>query len=393
MNTKTFTVSLLAATALAGPLGTRGGVGHHSGSDSAYDEFCARNNKSGMGSVQDYEERAQIFHNHQNEINEHNRGMGNSDPNGLKLKMNWTGDLTPEEYDQLINLDNAAAEAKAASLDDPDQGLGLRMETATNVDHFADGFMHPVKNQGSCGSCWTFSANTTLEGTLAKKQNTSPVRISEQQIVDCTLTTNPQNEIDFGKDYGAWGCSGGWMDYSWNFHKDQGYMYDSDYRYTARNEDCKHEPSKTKGSVTSYGQIRGTIQDMKDKAMEQPLAVALNASSSAFRFYSSGVVRESDNCGSRLNHAVVVVGYSDGSDDGPTPTPEQDCKVTKWWHTCEDRTDDRRRMQSSNQNYWKVQNSWGTGWGDDGFILIEIVGGDGVCGINKVVEWVEGTTD
>jgi len=50
-------------------------------------------------------------------------------------------------------------------------------------------------------------------------------------------------------------------------------------------------------------------------------------------------------------------------------------------------------MQSSNQNYWKVQNSWGTGWGDDGFILIEIVGGDGVCGINKVVEWVEGTTD
>ena len=111
------------------------------------------------------------------------------------------------------------------------------------------------------------------------------------------------------------------MDYSWNFHKDQGYMYDSDYRYTARNEDCKHEPSKTKGNVTSYGQIRGTIQDMKDKAMEQPLAVALNASSSAFRFYSSGVVRESDNCGSRLNHAVVVVGYSDGSDDGPSPGP------------------------------------------------------------------------
>jgi len=102
--------------------------------------------------------------------------------------------------------------------------------------------------------------------------------------------------------------------------------------------------------------------------MEQPLAVALNASSSAFQFYSSGVVRESDNCGTRLNHAVVVVGYSDGAqpnpDPSPRPTPEQDCKVTKWWHTCEDRTDDRRRMQSNNTNYWKVQNSWGSNWGD-----------------------------
>jgi len=133
--------------------------------------------------------RQQIYHNNANEINRINRAGSSSDPTALKVKMNWTGDLTPEEYGKLISLDNAAAESKAASLD-YGRGPGLGIETATTVDHFADGFMHPVKNQGGCGSCWTFSANTALEGTLAKKQNTSPVRISEQQIVDCTLTTN-----------------------------------------------------------------------------------------------------------------------------------------------------------------------------------------------------------
>lgn len=105
------------------------------------------------------------------------------------------------------------------------------METATNVDHFADGFMHRVKDQGNCGSCWSFGSNTTLEGTIAKKTNKAPVRLSEQHLVDCTLTTNSQNQQDFGKDYGNWGCEGGWMSSAWDFQIDHGAMLDSDYPY------------------------------------------------------------------------------------------------------------------------------------------------------------------
>jgi len=71
--------------------------------------------------------------------------------------------------------------------------MGHLIDVATNVDHFADGWMHSVKDQGGCGSCWAFAANTALEGTLAKKTESPPVRISEQQLVDCTLTTNPDN--------------------------------------------------------------------------------------------------------------------------------------------------------------------------------------------------------
>jgi len=344
---------------MAGPQGSSGFAGLGKvGQDPGFNNFNAKYNK-GPGSVGEYVERQGIYHANTNTINEHNRkNIGSSNPNKLVLEMNWTGDLTPEEYGNMTNLDNAAAEAQATSFT-PSGGLGGRMggvgvPVASTIDHFEDGFMHPVKDQGSCGSCWTFSANTTLEGTLAKKQGTSPVRISEQQIVDCTNTKDSRNKDRFGKDYGAWGCEGGWMDYSWNFHKDQGYMYDSDYSYTSGNDgrekECAHKDDMTKGRVTSYGQITTNTNDMKAKAMMQPLAVALDAGKAAFQFYKSGVVKASDGCGSQLNHAVVIVGYSSGDDSGPDPSPEPtpptptDCTVTKWWHSCEASDTDDRRM-------------------------------------------------
>ena len=113
--------------------------------------------------------------------------------------------------------------------------------------------MGPVKDQGSCGSCWAFAATTALEGTIAIKNQADPVRLSEQQVVDCTLTTNPENEKRFGVDYGANGCQGGWMSYAWDFIRDQGAMTDKDYPYTSgttREESkCAHKPNKTVSKV------------------------------------------------------------------------------------------------------------------------------------------------
>ena len=101
------------------------------------------------------------------------------------------------------------------------------------MDHAADGFMVSVKNQGGCGSCWAFAANTAAEGTLAKKTGASPVHLSEQQMVDCTLATERGGTPYNGKDYGAWGCEGAWMANAWDFMKDNGAMYESDYPYTS----------------------------------------------------------------------------------------------------------------------------------------------------------------
>lgn len=201
----------------------------------------------------------------------------------------------------------------------------------------------------------------------------------------------------FGKDYGLWGCGGGWMSIAWDFQKDQGIMMDSEYPYTSGNTGtettCAHDWNKTVGKVSSYTQIYD-IQTMKAKAQEQPLSVALDAGG-VFSLYKSGVVKAGDGCGNQLNHAVVLVGYTEAGDNpNPNPDPEPepenlDCNVHKWWHTCQAAG---RRLEADEQgltNYWKIQNSWGTWWGDGGFIRLEIVDGDGVCGVNRVVEYVD----
>lgn len=117
-------------------------------------------------------------------------------------------------------------------------------------------------------------------------------------------------------------------------------------------------------------------------------------------------MQEADGCGTSLNHAVVIVGFQECDDgdntpdpptpdpddntdpDPPTPDPVSNCSVDKWWYSCEEPV---RRLQDAdgNCNYWKVQNSWGTWWGDGGFIRLAITDGAGVCGINQVAEYAD----
>lgn len=90
--------------------------------------------------------------------------------------------------------------------------------------------MGPVKDQGGCGSCWAFAANTAFEGTVALQNNLSKSQVphfSEQQLVDCMLGGNEYNKSIFGKDYGMWGCGGGWMQPVWQFQKEQGIFLES----------------------------------------------------------------------------------------------------------------------------------------------------------------------
>jgi len=178
-------------------------------------------------------------------------------------------------------------------------------------------------------------------------------------------------------------------------------MLNSDYPYTSggngQETQCGHDTSKTVGKVTTWGKITTSIEDAKAKSRETPMTIAINASGGMFQFYESGVVGANDGCSTQLNHAVVVVGYSSGDDtdpspgpNPPTPEPTGDCTVTKWWHSCSAEPRNRHLADANGyNNYWKIQNSWGTGWGDNGFILFEIADGDGVCGMNKYIEFAE----
>ena len=191
------------------------------GNDQKFNDHAAKFNVN-IRNVSDYSTRQGIYRQNDQIIEAQNaKSAASGKKNALKLAHNQTSTMTQDELNALMGLDSrqASQASTTLTLGDSSRHGGKRhlMEVAKNVDHFDDGYMHSVKNQGSCGSCWAFAANTALEGTLAKKTNTSPVRISEQQLVDCTYTLDPDNEAQFGKDYKDYGCQGGWMSWAWDF--------------------------------------------------------------------------------------------------------------------------------------------------------------------------------
>ena len=113
--------------------------------------------------------------------------------------------------------------------------------------------MGAVKNQGSCGSCWAFAVTSTLEGTLAIKSDSAPIRISEQQGVDCTLAHSQGGSYN-DEDWGCWGCEGCWMSNHYRYLKKNGAMLESDYPYEAKQlGNCdQYDANKIVGKVQDY---------------------------------------------------------------------------------------------------------------------------------------------
>lgn len=146
--------------------------------------------------------------------------MNKDKPNGMKLKHNELSDLDDEEYMQLLGLSNDPEERSKANKSltkgaKKDEHKGRKLQ-GTGVDHSKLGHMTPVKNQGSCGSCWAFTATSVLEGTITALDDTkSPVRLSEQQLVDCNkYDATAVNQPVYNRNQG---CSGGWMTYAWYY--------------------------------------------------------------------------------------------------------------------------------------------------------------------------------
>lgn len=193
--------------------------------------------------------------------------------------MNRTGDMTSEEYRASLNLPEDQ-KGKSASLGRGNRnnnnnngnndssnsggrgrggltgrptGRNLQDDGPRHINWFDEGKMHQIKDQGGCGSCWAFAANTVSEGTLAIRTNSEPIHISEQHLVDCTLSSSAGGNNTWDKDYGAWGCQGAWMEYAWEFQSDHGAMLESDYPYTSGTTGtetaCAHDYDKTIGKI------------------------------------------------------------------------------------------------------------------------------------------------
>lgn len=216
------------------------------------------------------------------------------------------------------------------------------------TDWRSRGAVTPVKNQGSCGSCWSFSTTGNIEGQWFLAGN-SLVSFSEQNFVSC------DNLLAFG-------CNGGfsWIAYSWAVSNQNGSIYtEASYPYVSGNGTV---PSCNSGSGVVGGRIIGgkllspwDVEGMKYfLAFEGPLSVAVDATS-LWDSYTSGVITSCE--GILPNHEVLIVGYGTQS------------------------------LNSTVIEYWIVKNSWGASWGEEGYIRIQT--GKNLCLIETLANSAE----
>ena len=197
-----------------------------------------------------------------------------------------------------------------------------------DIDWEAKGIVTPIKNQGQCGSCWAFSAIAVTE-SFAKQVRKQTVNLSEQQLVDCS------------RKYGNKGCQGGFNYQGLAYVKDHGVTDTATYPYRAKNGNCEHDGGSFKISkvLTARG-CSGIASAIQSRV------IGVSADATNWSRYQSGIF---NNCKKSLNHDITLVGY--------------------------------------NSQYYRIKNSWGSSWGEKGFIRLAPGNTCGVC--DDKSPWVE----
>ena len=294
-----------------------------------FSNFQERFNKR-YENIQELEVRFKVFRENLRNIILHNLDIRQN----FTMGINQFTDLTSQEF-----KDTYVSGLKSATVGS--YGCKTFSSSASGVPSSIDwrtkGAVTTVKDQGQCGSCWTFSATGAIEGAwaIAKGQL---VDLTEQQLVDCAT----------GISYGSHGCSGGQMEGAFKYVIEHGQCSLDSYPYTAKDGTCK--TCSSVAHISSCSDVKPNDQiSLKAAVAQQPVAIAIEADTRYFQSYSSGVLTSS-SCGTSLDHGVLIVGY--GEDSG--------------------------------QKYWLVKNSWGTSWGENGYVKIarsESTNDAGICGI------------
>jgi C1A family cysteine protease len=183
-----------------------------------------------------------------------------------------------------------------------------------------------VKDQGQCGGCYAFSSVTALEGAYKIKHG-ELIEFSEQQYVDCS-----------GR-YGNMGCNGGMMSNCFEYLKTKRAMLRDDYPYTGKAGRCQYDSKKGVMKVKDHGEVPSENPEALMEAVNrQPISIAITSAKPVFYLYESGVL-DDDTCGTEVDHAVTLIGY--GID------------------------------QATGVDYWLIKNSWGTRWGENGYVRVK----------------------
>ncbi|CAD7704537.1 unnamed protein product [Ostreobium quekettii] len=257
------------------------------------------------------------------------------------LAMNGMADKSPAEYKQLLGTRVPKERLRVAA-----PAAGPVAKTSVDaIDWRQYNAVTEVKNQETCGGCWAFSATGSIEGINAIETG-ELVSLSEQELIDCETTDK--------------GCEGGWMDdaFAWVI-QNHGITLEKDYQFKAVDERCnvrkEHEHFVT---IDGYGDIPKSEDLMFQYAAKQPVSIAIHSGDSSFMLYGGGIYDEP--CGVDLDHGVLVVGYNVSGEEG----------------------------------YWIVKNSWGTDWGEAGYIRLAtgLNNGQGQCGMALAASYPEKTS-
>jgi KDEL-tailed cysteine endopeptidase len=262
----------------------------------------------------------------------------NSLPNqNFTMGINQFTDLTPYEFKTKFtrNIDTKVGSYGCNSFTNSPSS-----NAPTSIDWRKKNAVTSVKDQGQCGSCWTFSSTGASEGAWAIKTG-NLIDLSEEQLVECAT----------GMQYGSHGCNGGQMEGAFKYLIQNGQCSLSSYPYTSgtgKSGSCKS--CTPVAHFASCSDVKPNDQiSLKGAVLQQPVAVAIEADTKYFQSYSGGII-DSPSCGTTLDHGVLIVGY--GEENG--------------------------------MKYWILKNSWSTSWGEEGYFRIlrsDSTNDPGICGV------------
>ncbi|XP_047338431.1 low-temperature-induced cysteine proteinase-like [Impatiens glandulifera] len=289
------------------------------------------------------EKRFKTFKNNLKYIIEKNSIKGSDSKLMHKVGLNKFADLSNEEYKE-IYLSKVKKPMKKTMVHSQEKKRSLgTCDAPTSLDWRKYGIVTGVKDQGQCGSCWSFSSTGAIEGINALVTG-DLVSLSEQELVDCDSTN--------------YGCDGGYMDYAFEWVISNGGIdSESDYPYTGTDGTCNTTKEDTKVvSIDGYTDVAEEESALLCAVASQPVSVGIDASGYDFQLYTGGIydgdcTDDPDN----IDHAVLIVGYGSEGDE----------------------------------QYWIVKNSWGTSWGIEGYIYIRRNTSEtyGVCAINAMASY------
>jgi C1A family cysteine protease len=303
--------------------------------------------KKSYSSKQEAGDRFHIFRDNLKNILMHNMDFNQNFTMGL----NHFSDLTANEFKEMYvsgfyTNDNANTNSEVVSGMVGSYGCktytysGSTTSLPDAVD-WRSSAVTSVKDQGQCGSCWTFSSTGASEGAWAISTG-QLIDLSEQQLVDCAT----------GVTYGSHGCNGGQMEGADKYLIANGQCSLASYPYTSGTTMTEGSCKKCSAIAhfTSCADVKPNDQvSLKAAVFKQPVSVAIEADTRYFQSYSGGIL-DAATCGTTLDHGVLVVGY--GIDNG--------------------------------KKYWNVKNSWSSSWGEKGYVRIlrsDSTNDAGICGI------------